>query len=676
MRELRRALTSMLFLAVICGCQMPTASTPQTGIPQPLPPDMRAWTEHEVPGAMGGSGWTDIASSADGTRLAAVASPSGYIWTSTDAGATWTSQTSIGRRSWTSITSSADGTRLAAVGASPIRDYPYSVRYIYTSTDSGATWTERTSAGSRVWQDITSSADGTKLAAVVFTTKDNYPFVSPPGYIYTSTDGGVSWTERTSAGSRNWESITSSADGTKLAALVYPDRDSVGNILDAGYIYTSTDSGATWTEQILVWHWYGITGSADGTKLAAVSNGSIHVSTDSGATWIYRESSSSRYWSSIAVSADGTTFAATVEDGYIYTSTDDGVTWAEQTSAGCRAWGPITSSADGSKLAASGGGYIYTSTDSGITWTERTSAGSRAWSSIASSADGSKLAAAVKGGYIYTSTDSGVTWTERTSAGARVWSSITSSADGTKLAAAVRDYGWDHPSYIYTSTDSGVTWTERTSAGSRAWSGITNSADGSKLAAAVYGGYIYTSADSGVTWTQNTSAWGNIVTISADGTRLAVLGWGSYNSYVYTSADSGATWTQHIFKGSWTGRGSITSSADGTKLAALVSFPRPDISYPDFAATCICTSSDGGTHWTRRTEPMSSDWTCITSSADGTKLAAALANDCVYTSADSGATWAPCACSGSRHWSSVTSSADGTKLAAVSDWDNSIFTSP
>ncbi len=33
--------------------------------------------------------------------------------------------------------------------------------YIYTSTDSGATWTEATDLGSRSWQALASSDDGT-----------------------------------------------------------------------------------------------------------------------------------------------------------------------------------------------------------------------------------------------------------------------------------------------------------------------------------------------------------------------------------------------------------------------------------------------------------------------------------------------------------------------------------
>ena len=78
------------------------------------------------------------------------------------------------------------------------------------------------------------------------------------------------WTSR--ASTQNWRSITSSSDGTKLAAVVYN-----------GNIWTSTDSGETWTEDTSVGstqQWMGITSSSDGRKLAATeSNGNI---------WTYR----------------------------------------------------------------------------------------------------------------------------------------------------------------------------------------------------------------------------------------------------------------------------------------------------------------------------------------------------------------------------------------------------
>ena len=79
----------------------------------------------------------------------------------------------------------------------------------------GRTWTPRES--SRIWFSVASSADGTKLVAVV-----------NGGQIYTSTDSGVSWTPRES--NRDWISVASSADGGKLVAVAGFD----------GQIYTST----------------------------------------------------------------------------------------------------------------------------------------------------------------------------------------------------------------------------------------------------------------------------------------------------------------------------------------------------------------------------------------------------------------------------------------------------
>jgi len=175
-------------------------------------------------------------------------------------------------------------------------------------------------------------------------------------------------------------------------------------------------------------------------------------------------------------------------------------TWTQQTSAGSRYWFSIASSADGTKLAAVvNGEYIYTSINSGASWTQQTSAGSRNWNSIASSADGTKLAAvAAFGGYIYTSTDSGNTWIQQTSAGTNQWLSIASSADGTKLAAGISN------GYIYTSTDSGASWTQQTSAGTNQWFSIASSADGTKLAAAGFGGYIYTGLEPVTCFNKNT----------------------------------------------------------------------------------------------------------------------------------------------------------------------------
>ena len=78
------------------------------------------------------------------------------------------------------------------------------------------------------WQSVASSSDGRKLVAVVgYTSADQ---------IYTSVDSGVSWTPHER--SRAWISVASSADGCKLVAVVGYNTDCP--------IYTSVDSGVSW----------------------------------------------------------------------------------------------------------------------------------------------------------------------------------------------------------------------------------------------------------------------------------------------------------------------------------------------------------------------------------------------------------------------------------------------
>jgi hypothetical protein len=151
----------------------------------------------------------------------------------------------------------ADGTKLVAAGygayTPPITGpSTYTGDYIYTSVDSGATWTQTGSP--RLWQSVASSADGTKLVATVGT---NY---WSPGYIYTSGDSGATWTQR-DVKLAWWSSVASSADGTKLVAAV------VG-----GRVYTSGDSGESWTPAGSTQGWSSVASSADGTKLVAVAN--------------------------------------------------------------------------------------------------------------------------------------------------------------------------------------------------------------------------------------------------------------------------------------------------------------------------------------------------------------------------------------------------------------------
>jgi uncharacterized repeat protein (TIGR03803 family) len=289
----------------------------------------------------------------------------------------------------------------------------------------------------------------------------------------------------TSVPPAQWESIASSADGTRLVA---------GAVNGQTGIYTSENSGTNWT-RVDTLAAEGVASSADGTKLAAVINGGpIFLSKNSGTDWTLATGAPEAEWNSIAMSADGTKLAAVAENlEGVYTSTNSGTNWTFQTNGVPRmeGIGYIASSADGSKLVAAAGddenGPIFTSTNSGADWIQASNAPLARWYSVASSADGTKLAAcAYFLGRVYLSTNSGATWTN---AGlpAADWNSVASSADGTKLVAldnsADSTYG-SGSGGIYTSTNSGATWVSN-NVPSWAWCCAAMSADGNEIVATI-----------------------------------------------------------------------------------------------------------------------------------------------------------------------------------------------
>jgi hypothetical protein len=215
------------------------------------------WTEHTNEGWNANTKQNGISSSSDGMKL--VFGVNGYsIWTSANGGTNWTEIKNGPKGAWISTASSSDGTKLAACGY---------LGNIWLSANSGMNWTEVTSIPSKYngrkvtsekfWRSITSSSNGTKLAAV--TKNINYVF----GGMWISANSGTNWTE-VGPPDKNWNSITSSSDGTKLAAVE-----------EKGNIWTSADSGVTWTEDTTTGvprNWKSITMSSDGTNLAAVAS--------------------------------------------------------------------------------------------------------------------------------------------------------------------------------------------------------------------------------------------------------------------------------------------------------------------------------------------------------------------------------------------------------------------
>jgi photosystem II stability/assembly factor-like uncharacterized protein len=94
---------------------------------------------------------------------------------------------------------------------------------IWTSTDAGVTWTEQAApsgfSSDDSWVSVASDASGKRLIAA---TVDYALASGPTGNIYTSADGGVTWTNETtgtSAAGQSWTGVASDSSGVHLVAV-------------------------------------------------------------------------------------------------------------------------------------------------------------------------------------------------------------------------------------------------------------------------------------------------------------------------------------------------------------------------------------------------------------------------------------------------------------------------
>jgi hypothetical protein len=73
----------------------------------------------------------------------------------------------------------------------------------------------------------------------------------------------VTWTARTNSEERNWQAVATSSNGAKVIALE-----------ENGYLYKSTNSGYTWTQDTIfsvAKNWYSVFSSENGLDLVATA---------------------------------------------------------------------------------------------------------------------------------------------------------------------------------------------------------------------------------------------------------------------------------------------------------------------------------------------------------------------------------------------------------------------
>jgi hypothetical protein len=260
--------------------------------------------------------WSSIAISADGAYI--VGSAYGNDLFLCDGDGSSCSGVGVPSQNWTGIAMSPDGTDLAAC---------VQVGQIYVSTNGGMNWSS--TGPIENWTAVTCAANPGMF------------FACPnAGGVYVTMDSGANW-NLTAAGSGQYTDVASASDGMHVAACV-----------TAGRVWTTTNPGSAWTEQMGsgIYNWTSICSSSNGQYLAACATaGYIATSSDFGATWYQREAM--RNWNGIACSSDGGTLVACTINDDIYLSRDYGATWEPQ-SAGSRMWNGVAMSADGGRVAA------------------------------------------------------------------------------------------------------------------------------------------------------------------------------------------------------------------------------------------------------------------------------------------------------------------------------------
>ena len=223
--------------------------------------------------------------------------------------------------------------------------------------------------------------------------------------LYRSNNLGTNWSE-VSTLPICFGYMTVSNDGTRLLAAQW-----------GGDIYTSSNSGVTWTNRANPKQWWGFSSSGTGQVVVGITEKvSVHISNNYGQTWSTPAGlTTAGTFTKSAISDDGQKIMIVDSYGYIYLSSNGGSTFTQR--GGERNWYAATMSGDGSRLYAAEGmdvgmtvGQIYTSNDFGLTWVPRSI--NNMWWQMRSSYDGKTVVAmaADKIDTAFISTDYGVTW--------------------------------------------------------------------------------------------------------------------------------------------------------------------------------------------------------------------------------------------------------------------------
>lgn len=246
------------------------------------------------------------------------------IYISSDEGWYWTKtlDASSNAFAFATVAISANGSVMYAGTRGPTSPQNTTINggYLYRSTDYGLTWTQITSAGTKLWSKIAVSDDGTKLVAVTVATtgyvSDEYVVTKNPELFY-STNSGSTWTNQ--GADAGWDSVSISSDGLRMWACSQESGT-----------WLSINSGTTWTQKRSVGQ-RSLSATADGRVVIAIENNTLKMTSDTGTTWstVTKPGAQNLNPAGVAVSGNGKNLILAVDNGFLWLSNSAGSSWIQ-----------------------------------------------------------------------------------------------------------------------------------------------------------------------------------------------------------------------------------------------------------------------------------------------------------------------------------------------------------
>jgi len=221
--------------------------------------------------------WISVASNNSGLNLIAVVY-GGQIYVSNDGGINWIPKET--NRNWISVSINSTGQRMVAAVEG---------EKIYNSIDFGMSFNPYSNPLlSFNWKSVAMDSSGINIVAVT----------SLSSQIYRSIDGGVNFTVLATSPIQTWSGVA-----------ISPNASVIVGVVNGGYIYQSSDSGVSWDTRYFAqtqeWNYVycnnnGVSNS--GNFIASVDSGLLYLSTDKGVSW--NPTNSTRLWTSVSSNAD------------------------------------------------------------------------------------------------------------------------------------------------------------------------------------------------------------------------------------------------------------------------------------------------------------------------------------------------------------------------------------